>query len=305
MVGLLAPAAAAGVPRACCFPLETLPADLWPLADELLWKLLDSEAVYTVAGGLKPVSDGFWQARLPADQATTPEVERVRAALAAFRCGDDIAAGVYVFDAVYQGKRSASAFVAHRSSLNALLARRADVFAPLGLRPGADPQRVMEAADRAPRGGPVAGLRPVVRLPRVRGRVLRRRRREREGDGRDREAGLPHRSDPGGRRGPVRVRRTEGQPGAAGGRGPEGGRGPAVRHLLVAEAAVPRGRQARPGVPCPRLARRRYRSVFGGAAARHVPGLPTGVPVPLHTPVWASDDRPPVSRPRWHGTPVR
>jgi hypothetical protein len=151
LVVLLAPAATAGVPRACCFPVESLPADLRPLADELLWRLLDSEAVYTLAGGLKPVSDGFWQARFPADQATTPEVERVRAALGAFRCGGEVVAGVYVFDAVYDGKRSASAVVAHRPSLDVLLARRADVFAPLGVAPGANPQRVMEAVDRAPR----------------------------------------------------------------------------------------------------------------------------------------------------------
>ena len=151
LVGLLAPVAVAGVPRDCCFPLETLPTDVRPLADELLWKLLDSEAVYTLAGGLKPVSDGFWQARFPATQATTPEVERVRTALAAFRCGGEIVAGVYVFDAVYDGKRAASAFVTHRPSLDALLLCRADVFAPLGVCLGADPQRVMEAVDRAPR----------------------------------------------------------------------------------------------------------------------------------------------------------
>lgn len=122
-----------------------------PTADALACRLLDSEALYTVSDGLKPVSDGFWQTRFPATQDTSPEVETVRGRLAALPLGPDLEAGVLVFASSFEGKRSASAFVAHKPSLRALIARRKDVFAPLGVTAATPPQEVMQKIDRAPK----------------------------------------------------------------------------------------------------------------------------------------------------------
>jgi hypothetical protein len=120
-------------------------------ADALARRLLDGEALYTVTGGLKPVSDGFWQTRFPATQDTSPEVDEARRLLATLPLGPDLEAGVYVFTAAHEGKKSASAFVAHKPSLRALVNRRADVFGPLGITADTPPQRVMEKIDRGPR----------------------------------------------------------------------------------------------------------------------------------------------------------
>ncbi|MGL4424584.1 MAG: hypothetical protein ACRCZF_28280, partial [Gemmataceae bacterium] len=54
-----------------------------PTSDQIALKMLDGEALYTLAG-IKPASDGFWQTRFPADQATSPELDRVRQHLAAW-----------------------------------------------------------------------------------------------------------------------------------------------------------------------------------------------------------------------------
>ncbi len=121
-----------------------------PTVNSMALRMLDGEALYTAAGGLKPVSDGFWQARFPADQVTSPEVDAARAALAALPLGPDLDAGVYVFAKPFGGQRTASAFVAHKPSLSALIARRWDAFGPLGVTPATRPQQVMEAIDRAP-----------------------------------------------------------------------------------------------------------------------------------------------------------
>jgi len=129
------------VPAAAAEPLS---------ANALALKLLDSEALYTVTGGRKPVSEGFWRARFPAAQPTPDEVAEARKVLAELPLGPDLEAGVYVFATAYEGKRSASAFVAHKPSLAALIARRKDVFDRIGVAPDTRPQAVMEAIDRAP-----------------------------------------------------------------------------------------------------------------------------------------------------------
>jgi hypothetical protein len=140
-----------GVPRHQCIPFETLPPYLQSKADQLLVKLLDSEALYTVVGGLKPASDGFWHQQFPADLTTTPEIENTRQILSHLTCGSDLVAGVFVFDQAHDGKRSASAFVVHRPRLCATIRLHATVFQSLGIYEATPPQEVFERIDRGPR----------------------------------------------------------------------------------------------------------------------------------------------------------
>lgn len=55
----LAAVPAQSVSRSECFPFEKLAVDQRKGADELLLKALDEEALYTIVGGLKPMSSGF------------------------------------------------------------------------------------------------------------------------------------------------------------------------------------------------------------------------------------------------------
>ncbi|MBM4097093.1 MAG: hypothetical protein FJ261_10010 [Planctomycetes bacterium] len=136
-----------------------------PTPDVLALKMLDSEALYTLTGGLKPISEGFWQTRFPADQDTSPEVDAVRAALKELPLGSDLEAGVYVFATPFDGKRPAAAFVAHKPSLRALVERRIDVFQPLGILSAMSPQRVLELIDRAQRSARWRGFGLVFGYP--------------------------------------------------------------------------------------------------------------------------------------------
>lgn len=119
--------------------------------DALVLEMLDGEALYTVAGGLKPVSSGFWQASFAVDSPDLGPLEAVRATLALPELGPDLVAGVQVFAEVHDGHRHVQAFVAHRPALRALLASEAAFFGPLGLGPGADPFEVLCTVERLPR----------------------------------------------------------------------------------------------------------------------------------------------------------
>ncbi len=119
-------------------------------ADALALRILDGEGLYTVTSGMKPISEGYWQSRFPATKETTDEVELTRRTLESLPLGPDLEAGVYVFVKAFDGKRTASAFVAHKPSLRALIERRKDVFESIGVRVSSTPQQVLEKIDRGP-----------------------------------------------------------------------------------------------------------------------------------------------------------
>jgi hypothetical protein len=120
-----------------------------PTADELTLAMLDSEAVYTI-GGLKPISDGFWQQRFPEYKTTTPEIDTVRAILRDLPFGPEYDRGVYVFAKAFNGHKSASAFVLHRPRFRELLRRHPATFVGLGITAETPGQTIMEKIDRAP-----------------------------------------------------------------------------------------------------------------------------------------------------------
>ncbi len=130
---------AQGVPRAACFPVEELAVADRVKAEELFLKILDSEGLYTVVGGVKPMSSGFVSARGLADAKRFPEAEEAQRLLAYFRCGDDIWATMHHFAKTFpKGKdgpleRHFEGAVFHRSALRGLMAAQDTFFAGLGL----------------------------------------------------------------------------------------------------------------------------------------------------------------------------
>lgn len=141
-----------GVACGVLHSLERLdPADR-AAAESLLLRLLDSEALYTVVGGLKPASDGFWQTSFAATVETTAEIEQVRRILRAIDDSGTLTGGVLIFERVHEGKRTASAFVVHRGRLSETIARHRSFFATIGIAPETTPQAVFERIDRAASG---------------------------------------------------------------------------------------------------------------------------------------------------------
>jgi len=136
-------------PAADCFPFERLPESLRPKAEAMLLQALDGEALYTIAGGLKPMSSGFVSSSFKVDAPDLAEAETTRQILASWTCGGEIAAGLHHFAAAYQGSRSMEAVVFHRPALKTLLTRHAAYFSPSGLSPSSDPMEVVMTVEYA------------------------------------------------------------------------------------------------------------------------------------------------------------
>jgi hypothetical protein len=149
---LLGPAASASSASqaSSCFPFEQLSPVLQEKADAMLLRALDGEALYTIAGGLKPMSSGFVSASIKVDAPDLAAAEEARQILALFTCGPDIVAGMHHFANVFQGTRAIEAVVFHRGSLRTLLEKKRAFFAPYGLSPSSDPMEVVMAVEYDP-----------------------------------------------------------------------------------------------------------------------------------------------------------
>jgi hypothetical protein len=145
-------AVANGVPPSQCFPAAELPPDLRARSEEMLLRALDNEALYTLAGGLKPMSTVGTTVTFTVEKPDLTPIAERRRLLSVWRCGPDLFADVRIFRAINDGKRSASSEVFYRPALDAVLARHAAFFAPLGLTPGSHPMEVLTTIEWSERG---------------------------------------------------------------------------------------------------------------------------------------------------------
>ncbi len=149
-----APRPEAKPPAADCFSLDDLAPPERARAEALFLALLDSEALYTVACDLKPMSSGYVRFHFDVAQPDLTDIETTRRLLKRFQCGDRFYADVLVFAAVYDGKRQAEGVVFNRPALERTLRAHASYFAPLGVTSNAHPMdalKTVEQAARAPR----------------------------------------------------------------------------------------------------------------------------------------------------------
>jgi hypothetical protein len=157
------PAGAAQPARAAagtsgCFDVEALAPDDRAMAENVLLTFGDREGLYTLAGGLKPMSSGMGAAvRVgpEVDRTALGHIEQRRRVAQRLRCGD-IGAFVLVFDATREGKtgetmRDTEIVLFHRASIAAAISRHDAYFGKLGITPGAEPAQIVDAIDRAPR----------------------------------------------------------------------------------------------------------------------------------------------------------
>jgi hypothetical protein len=117
---------------------------------ELLLKALDRKALYTLVGGLKPLSTGFWQGTIDVAAPDTAELARVRRALAPLR-SEAYYADVQAFATAHDGKRHTEAYIVHRASLAAMIERETAFWSPLGITPCTHPAEVVAVVDRLPK----------------------------------------------------------------------------------------------------------------------------------------------------------
>ena len=133
-------------------------AGLWPEPEHdppvtpltLVRHATDYQALYTLAGGLKPMSSGFWRCTFDADDPELGELYEVRSMLGVLR-NDVWYADIQIFAKIYDGERSAQAFVVHRESLARLIERHESFWNKWDITPDTDPSDLIDIVDRMPR----------------------------------------------------------------------------------------------------------------------------------------------------------
>lgn len=139
----------AAVRREDCFSTAGLSLEDAARSEQLLLAALDSEALYTLIGDLKPVSEGFFQASFPVNPPVLDELQWVKRVLANWKCGTEIEAGALVFGKLQKGERYFSAWVARRSPLDSTLNQQSEFFGTLGLSSVERSEVVLLSIERA------------------------------------------------------------------------------------------------------------------------------------------------------------
>ena len=141
---------ALGVPRADCFPLETLPPELQRRAETVLLTALDGEALYTLVGAVKPMSSGWLSAQFDLDKPDPHKLDELRQIVATFRCGDEIEAHLYAFAKTYERKIYLDSTLFCRPALRAMIVRQQPFWNRFAITPASDPLEVVLKTETAP-----------------------------------------------------------------------------------------------------------------------------------------------------------
>ena len=139
-----------GVARAACFPVETLPPDLRARAETILLNALDGEALYTLVGGIKPMSSGWLSARFELDKPDPQKLDELRQIVATFRCGDEIEAHLHAFARADDRVINLDSTLFSRPALRAMIAREQLFWNEFAVTPATHPLEVVLKTEYAP-----------------------------------------------------------------------------------------------------------------------------------------------------------
>jgi hypothetical protein len=145
--------------QASCFDLSALDARTRATAESLLRSASDGEGLYTLAGGLKPVSSDLGGVSITvwpdSDRVALDSLQRLRLAARALRCAD-LEAYVLEYAATYTRPdstryRMADTYLVHRASLEREIQRHRPFWDSLGVTSESPSAAVIERVERAPR----------------------------------------------------------------------------------------------------------------------------------------------------------
>ncbi len=156
-------AQSASVARSDCFPIEQVPSPLRAKAEALLLEALDSTALYTIVGGLKPMTSNFLPSLgrvgainyalsdLRADSPASQQIDELRQTIRALRCGDDIQSAVVTDVDMFsgEGRGSAEPWVFHMPAVRRVIAGMPGYFGPLGITAHVSPETMLFTMHRA------------------------------------------------------------------------------------------------------------------------------------------------------------
>lgn len=136
---------------AACFALDSLSAEDRAVAERLLTRMLDSDALYTVTTSIKPFSIGFSYRLLPAGVGETDEeLNAWRRIAPALRCGDEIESAVLPIGPAYRGKQFWQFVVLRRSAVRAAESAHLNYFSRYELDSSKGALALIQKVDRLP-----------------------------------------------------------------------------------------------------------------------------------------------------------
>lgn len=165
-------AVASEVPLLECFPIERVEPALRARAEALLLETMDSPALYTVIGGLKPMTSSFLsslsggqtigaliyaKSELQAGGAVLAKIDELRRTMVVMRCGDDIQSAVLtdIDMSTAAGDRGAiEPFVFHMAAVRNVIAGFPSYFARLAITPQTSPETMLFTMHRIDASGP-------------------------------------------------------------------------------------------------------------------------------------------------------
>ncbi len=141
-----------------CFSVASVAAGYRQAAQRTLLDLADSEALYTLVGGVKPVSSGAtvtWRVAPTLDTLARRQLDTLRALTPALQCAA-VRGVVHVYAEAFRGGgdtlwRSASLMVVDASAVDAVVSRHFDFFTRLGVTPATPAPSVLSLVELARR----------------------------------------------------------------------------------------------------------------------------------------------------------
>jgi len=141
------------VARKDCFPFEQLPNRLRSEATKLLKKALDSEALYTMAIDMKPMSGDFTWITSNGSSASNKKLQDIAQILKFFHCGKTIQAELMESKIRFNGERHYSHIIFNRVAFDRLMIEEQAFFSALGdvfESPGRfSPRKVLAAVENS------------------------------------------------------------------------------------------------------------------------------------------------------------
>lgn len=132
------------VPKSEVFPIEALSAEEQALAEKWLLNILDREGLYTLIGGMKPMSSGWMSVDTQKGMAGI-EVDQAQRIAKQMRVGSLIQTSVLPFSRTFNGKRSLEGHIFHSASFAKTIQDRQRFFAQFGITPAMPPGQAVMA----------------------------------------------------------------------------------------------------------------------------------------------------------------
>lgn len=123
-------------------------------SDEILLKILDGAGLYTLLG-LKPITSGFFSARIPTSGSSQQKREtelqntdEFRRLIPSLTIPGVTSVAAIPYAETFNGERSIEGFIFHRASVSAQVAKNASLFGQWGTTPRSEPTEIIQSFEQ-------------------------------------------------------------------------------------------------------------------------------------------------------------